>query len=63
MDKIAKGKQPSLSTSEGKLQSTFTSYKVQRYMEALLFSHRSVRIFYLKTASCKKVEVGKEMNF
>lgn len=58
-----KGEQPSLLTSEGKLQSTFTSYKVQRYMEALLFSHCSVRIFYLKTPSCKKAEVGKEMNF
>lgn len=53
----------SVPTYEGKLQSTFISYQVQWYGKALVFSHCSVRIFYLKTASCKKAEVGKEMNF
>lgn len=37
LDKSQKGKQPSLSASEGKFQSTFTSQKVWRWMEALFF--------------------------
>lgn len=56
VDKSEKGNQPSLSAFEGKFQSTFAACKVRRRMEALLFSHCSVRIFYLKTASCKKVK-------